>query len=362
MKTTIWKVFAGVWPRPLAAVWLAVAIAAEVLLGPAVPWLLPETGVAAAQTIVRIATTPPGRLNHTVVTGIAEILTKHSKLAPRVLPVGLALSWAPMMERKDTEFAAAGDPFEAYRIYHGIEEFQGPTGGKGIDIRYVLSGAPLPVSFLVRKDSDIHKLGDLKGKPVPVGYTAAKVFDYYQRAILANAGLTYQDIVPVPVAEIARARELFTQGRVVTAGTWAPGIAPVLEMDSAFGIRFLSLDPSPEAVKRMAQASPGSYVIPAGKYVGKPGVRPDTYFLGIELVLVVHSGMSDQLVYEVVKTLWEHNDELRKFHLALEDWKREGFVNERATIPYHPGAIRLYQEKGVWPPAMAQLNERLLRR
>jgi TRAP transporter TAXI family solute receptor len=214
----------------------------------------------------------------------------------------------------------------------------------------------------VRKDSDIHKLGDLRGKPIPVGYTAAPVFDFYTRALLANAGLTYKDIVPVPVAEIARARELFTQGRVVTPGTWAPGIAQVLEMDSAFGIRFLPVDPSPEGVKRLAEVAPGSYVAPPGKYAGKTGVGPDTHLMNIHAGLATHSGIPDQVVYDVVKTLWEQNDQLHKFHVALEDWRREGFVNERATIPYHPGATRFYQEKGVWTPAMAELNDRLKRK
>lgn len=321
--------------------------------------LLPA--LAHAQSIVRIATTPPGRLFHIIGTGVAEIVNKNSKLDIRVLPVGQGVSWAPMMERGEMELAVI-EAFEAYRIYRGTEEFKGASHGKGFDIRYVASGAPLAISFPVRADSNLHKLSDLKGKPVPVGYAGSPVFDFYTRAILANAGLTYRDIQQVPVAEIARARELFIQGRVVTPGTWQPTTGPISELDATIGIRFLGLDPSPAAVNRMTKLAPGSYVIKPGIYAGKTGVGPDTQLFALDLGLVASSKTPENVVYEAVKALYRHNDDFRKFHLILSDWKADEFVTDRVTVPFHPGAVRFYKEVGLWNPKIDNMNEKLKRR
>jgi TRAP transporter TAXI family solute receptor len=349
--------------RSNGSTWFARLIIAAILLIPGavvLPWS-PHSGAAAAQTIVRIATAPPGRLMHTYGLGVSEILNKHSTLITRILPVGLSPTYLPMMERKEVEFAfISGD--EAARIYYGTGEFKELSGGKGFDVLYALNGGLFVTSFVVRKSSDIQKIADLKGKPIPVGYAAAPYFDYWQRALLANAGLTYADIIPVPVSEIARVRDLFTAGRVATVGTWAPGIPQMIEMDFAIGVRYLPVDSSPEAVKRMAEVGKGMFVVPPGRYAGVTGVGQDTPLVAIHYGLMVHAGTSDQTVYEVVKALYEHNEELKKFHLTLGDWERETFVSDRATVPYHPGAIKFYQEKGIWTPAMAELNRQLQRK
>src|SRR5262249_18276975 len=155
-----------------------------------------------------------------------------------------------------------------------------------------------------------------------------------------------------PVSEIARARELFTAGRLATVGTWAPGIPQMIEMDTSIGVRFLPVDPSPEAVKRMSEIGKGLFVVPPGRYAGGTGVGQDTPLVAVHYGLMVSLQTPDQVVYDTVKTLYEQDELLKKFHIVLADWDRENFVSDRATVPYHPGAIKFYKEKGLWTPAM----------
>jgi TRAP-type uncharacterized transport system substrate-binding protein len=51
-----------------------------------------------------------------------------------------------------------------------------------------------------------------------------------------------------------------------------------------------------------------------------------------------------------VKAIWEHNDELGKSHPILAAWKPARMVNPDVGVPYHPGAVRLFKEKGAWTP------------
>jgi len=66
------------------------------------------------------------------------------------------------------------------------------------------------------------------------------------------------------------------------------------------------------------------------------------------------------VAYQIVKTLWEHDKELGAIHVRLKDWTNDRFVSSKATVPYHPGAVKFYQEMGVWTGDMAKLQQNLL--
>ena len=53
--------------------------------------------------------------------------------------------------------------------------------------------------------------------------------------------------------------------------------------------------------------------------------------------------------------------ELQPIHPQFRGWKPEIYVNKLATVPYHPGAIKFYKEKGAWTAEHDKLQERLLK-
>ena len=64
----------------------------------------------------------------------------------------------------------------------------------------------------------------------------------------------------------------------------------------------------------------------------------------------------------LLKVLWDNNDELRKVSARMRDWTRDRMVSGQAAVPYHPGAIKFYHEKGVWGGEMEKLQQQLLKR
>ena len=75
--------------------------------------------------------------------------------------------------------------------------------------------------------------------------------------------------------------------------------------------------------------------------------------------LIATKDMSDEAAYQVVKALWEYNEELGATHPILKDWQRERMVSDKAFIPYHAGVIKLFKEKGVWSKEMDALQAKL---
>ena len=70
--------------------------------------------------------------------------------------------------------------------------------------------------------------------------------------------------------------------------------------------------------------------------------------------------MTDDVAYTLVKTWWDYSKELWPMHPQLRGWGPDLFVWKDAPVPYHPGAIKFYKEKGVWTPDMEDLQKRLL--
>jgi len=79
-----------------------------------------------------------------------------------------------------------------------------------------------------------------------------------------------------------------------------------------------------------------------------------------DIYLVGGKDLSNDAAYAVVKALWENNKDLAAAYSALAAWRPARMVSKSAFIPYHPGAIRFFKEKGVWDKNMDELQAKLL--
>jgi TRAP-type uncharacterized transport system substrate-binding protein len=93
-------------------------------------------------------------------------------------------------------------------------------------------------------------------------------------------------------------------------------------------------------------------------YYGR--VVEDTCFVAYDTYLVTSKAVPDDVVEAVVKAIWDRVEELHPVHPLLKERTRDRFVDPEPTLPYHPGAIRYYKEKGVWSAAMDQVQQKAL--
>ena len=312
---------------------------------------------AHAQT-ASIGTNPPGSLFYSIGSGIAKVVTDAGKLKLSVQPYAGSSTFLPLLATAELEFGV-NNAVDMSLAYRG-SGFQ--IGGRNPfphtpNARLVMRGGPNLVGLLVRKDSTIKTIHDIKGKRMTGEYPAHIAVWYNMFGHLASAGLTWSDVKVVPVPAVNEGVDALVQGRAdVTEHALAS--AKVREADAAVGVRHIATDCSPEGEKRLRAAVPGysPRVVKAGT---APGVIEDTCMIAYDNQLVTGRTVADQTVYAALASLWDNMDKLAPIHPGLREWTRERAVDPEPTIPYHPAAVRFYKEKGVWKPGMDETQQKL---
>lgn len=309
---------------------------------------------AAVPRSATLATHAVGSLYNALGTGLATVISRHTAMTVRVQPHAGPPAWLPAMDKGEMDMGILTSA-DAVLAYTGSAIYKRPFR----NARILVVGGTLQLSFYVAKDSLMETVADLRGKRVPSDFPGIPIVRLSSTAALASAGLTQNDIVKVPVSDLIANAQAFMEGRADTA--WFSVGAPAVEEANARkgGVRFLSIIATPDGLKRMADVYPGSYpsVVKAG---AATAVAKDTTFLTNDIYLVAAKELSDEAAHEVVKVLWDFNAELGAAYPALRAWRRDRMVSKNATIPYHPGAVKLFQEKGIWPSDMQALQTKLL--
>ena len=316
--------------------------------------LAAEPVTAAEQKSATLATHAVGSLYNAIGTGIATVVSRHTAMTVRVQPFAGPPAWLPSMNSGETDMGVLTSA-DAVTSYRGVILYKKPYK----NTRILVVGGALQLSFYVPREAPIETVADLKGKKIPADYPGTPIVRLSSTAALATAGLTYNDIVRVPVSDLQSGAQAFMEGR--TDAGWHSVGSPAVEEANARkgGVKFISVIATPEGAKKMADVYPGSYpsVVKAGSATG---IVKDTALLTNDIYLVASKDFSDQAAYETVKALWEYNQELGAAYPSLKEWGRERAVSKDAFIPYHPGAIKFFKEKGVWTKEMETLQTKLL--
>jgi TRAP transporter TAXI family solute receptor len=136
--------------------------------------------------------------------------------------------------------------------------------------------------------------------------------------------------------------------RKIDAFFWVGGIptAAVTDLAASPGVKMKLLDHG-DLVDKM-NAKYGK-LYSAGTIA--PGAYPNTdkpnQIVDVWNILVTGDRMTDAAAYSIVKTLVEKKAELVAVHKEAESFSLENQVQERSPIPFHPGALKYFKEKGV---------------
>ncbi|MBA2315195.1 MAG: FAD-dependent oxidoreductase [Chloroflexi bacterium] len=75
----------------------------------------------------------------------------------------------------------------------------------------------------------------------------------------------------------------------------------------------------------------------------------DVVGLGVDNLLTVNANMSEQQVYDILKTFFDNQADVQAIHPEAKKFTLEN-ASRVAPVPFHPGAIKYYTEKGVYKP------------
>lgn len=298
---------------------------------------------AAAQPVA-ISTLPPGAINNVQATVIAKVAQENSDLQMRVITFNSPSAIIGAVQNRQADFAYTSND-EAGAAFRGTDDYQGQAMK---DLRVAMTVFPFVVGIMVKDDSDIKRIADLKGRKFPTGWQGFLQGLPLSNALLATEGLTLKDVDPVPAANLLRAADDFKAGK--TVGTmFAIGAPKVAEIHAAIGgVRFLSLPNTPEALKRMQAVRPEYHLTQVKPAPHLPGVKEPTTLMQYHINVLTNRHTRDEIVYKFVKAVHGQKAELVKGHPSFNAFTDQGMAVKHIGAEYHPGAVRFYKEAGIW--------------
>lgn len=297
--------------------------------------------LAAAQS-VSIITTPVGSFSNSAGAAMAKVLVDKAKL--RAVVQAQASTGFEETVSGTADFNVSNS-FDATFFATGTGEYQGRGARK--NLRYVGALIPYRVALHVRADSPTQRIADLKGKRLSSEFNAQKTIHRIIEAHLANAGLSYGDVVKVPTPNVVRQADDFMSGRT-DAFFFALGSAAIKQANASVGgLRVLEVDTSPEAMKRVQALLPGAYVLQVSPHPSVEGLTRPTNLVAFDMVMVVREELAADTVYKVAKALHESKADLQATFPPFALFNPKNMAKPLLSVPLHPGAAKFYKEAGL---------------
>jgi hypothetical protein len=313
---------------------------ASALLGTALAF----SGGAFAQEkySLSIATGGTGGVYYPIGGGLANILSKY-------VPGMQATAEVTGGSVDNLKLIATGKPYIAFSMadagqdaYRGEDKFKGTK----VPLRTLMVLYPNRMHVVTIESTGITKMSDLKGKRVSTGSpgSATEVMAF---RVIEAAGLDKdRDMTRerLGVAESVNA----IKDRKIDAFFWVGGLptAAVTDLANTPGIKIKMIDHA-NAVAAMNRKYGQLYVedvIPKTMY---RGMDADNHQATVWNILVSNENLSDQTAYNIVKTIFDHKADLVAVHKESENFLLENQKAAASPIPFHPGAIKYFTERGV---------------
>ena len=316
--------------------------------------------------VLRFAALSPGSLLHALISGLSKVASDNSPMTVLVIPTAGTPTWLPMVSKQGTADMAIENFSAMWQLYTGkIAPEPIPKGfperkpyPKTSNLRTLICGPALKAGMLVRKDTDMKYVADLKGKKIAWEWAAFPANTAITLSALLNGGLTIDDCKLMPVTEVVSAVRAVQEGRIDST-VCAVGMGAIAEADALVGVRFLHQSMDPDRVAAGQRAMPGCYTAIQPK--GVPGVSEDTPLWAAPLAIVTATRLPEHVAYKLIETWWNHYQEYQTIHPLLRQWTPEVFTNVHVTLPFHEGSVRFFKEKGVWTPELEKRQQELLK-
>ena len=227
---------------------------------------------------------------------------------------------------------------------------EGSEWEKKYDIRAVVTLAPNVGLFITKKGSGIKSIADLKGKRVTVGPAGAG-FEMFLEPLLSEHGVTYADFIQLNVPYTPSVQLLGDGGCDAAFMGGAIPTPAVTQACTSHDIAFIPYDPATREtlVEKYPFFQPAT--IPAANREGNAtyrGMTEDFSAMNVgSMQLITSASMSEETIYQITKTIWEHRDEIAKQHGAGRAINEKNAARFTGT-EFHPGAIKFYKEIGIF--------------
>ena len=263
----------------------------------------------------------------------------------------------PILLRKGEVLLATGSSTTMAKPLRGIGEYKGDKHVPGM--RTIFSGEGYYYLVLASTSSGIKDVKGIKGKRFMSQLGGSIGFKDAREGTLETFDIPAKDVTVLKFSKWSELPDAIREGKTEAIGSYATLAASWIQ-DLTMTNDAVILSWPDDAIKKMAELVPGFVkgVIPAGTYKNqdKPIVTPVSigYYN-------CYKTLPDDLVYAITASVYDHFADFQAFFKLADKFKLpEALDPERITIPYHPGAIKYYREKGYWTAAQDAKQKEVL--
>ncbi|WOF74559.1 TAXI family TRAP transporter solute-binding subunit [Parvibaculaceae bacterium PLY_AMNH_Bact1] len=241
----------------------------------------------------------------------------------------------------DLEMGVAQSDWQ-FHAYNGTSKFA--ETGDFSELRSVFSLHPEPFTVVARADAGITSFEDLEGKRVNIGNPGSG-----QRAtmeiVMEALGWTTRNFALASELKSAE-QSLALCDNKIDAIVFTVGHPSGSIQEATTTCDTVLVNVNGEAVDKLIADNSfyGPATIPGGMYNGNP---EDVSTFGVAATFVTSVNVDDEIVYQLVKAVFENFDDFKKLHPAFAVLTKEGMVRNALSAPLHPGAERYYKEAGL---------------
>jgi hypothetical protein len=228
-----------------------------------------------------------------------------------------------------------------YNSLKGLAQFK--DAGPYADLRAVFSVHPEPFTVLARKEANISKFEEFKGKRFNVGNPGSGTRASMEE-LLAAMGWKLSDFSLASELKADEHGPALCDNKI-DGFYYAVGhpSANIQDPTTTCGAKLIAL--TGPAVSKLLADKPyyAAATIPGGMYAANPQPT-ETY--GVLATLVTSAKVPEETVYQLVKATFDNFDEFKKLHPAFANLDPAKMVKDGLSAPLHPGAAKYYKEKG----------------
>ncbi len=240
----------------------------------------------------------------------------------------------------ELEFGVAQSDWQ-YHAYNGTSKFE--DKGPFKELRAVFSIHPEPVTIVARDDAGIQNILDLKGKRVNIGNPGSGTRGTWE-VIEKALGWKRSDLKLAAELKSAETGQALCDNKI-DAYFWLVGHPSALTQETLASCASHLVDARAPALDKLVEERPyySFATIPAGLY---PGQDEDVPTWGVRATLVTSTAVPEDVVYNLVKAVFDNFDAFKKLHPAFGHLTEKEMISASLSAPLHPGAVKYYKERG----------------
>jgi TRAP transporter TAXI family solute receptor len=229
-----------------------------------------------------------------------------------------------------------------YHAYYGTSKFK--SQGPNKDLRAVFSIHPEPFTVVARKDSGITDFMDMKGKRVNIGNPGSGQRGTME-VLMAAVGWTKADFKLASELKSSEQSKALCDNKIdAMVFTVGHPSGSIKEATTTCDSVIVSVTGT-QVDKLVADNDYyRTATIPGGMY---RGTDTDTKTFGVGATFVTSSKVPNEVIYQVVKAVFENFDEFKKLHPAFAHLNPEQMIQDGLSAPLHDGAVKYYKEAGM---------------